>query len=149
MTWDETSSGANVAGVLDLGLSNRTFAMHDLAVAIERSVIDWLDTTGRGHVSVDYGALDNLLAGYQEVTPLTSTYLAALCVVLPVAHVEFALSEVEYFGAIVDSPDNLDLAYQSYLLGHVQWFTSPSGVELLSHLVKSGSLSDGAGHRAG
>ena len=134
LTWRDATPEADVASVLDLGLSNRTFALHDLAIAIERSVVDWLDTAGLGVPSIDYGSLDALLAGYAEVAPLTEDDLATLAAVLPVAHVAFALSEVEYFGSIVDSPANVELAYQSYLLGHARWFDSPAGRSLLAHV---------------
>lgn len=134
LTWRDASAHATVVSVLDLGLANRTFALHDLAVAIERSTIDWLDTAGLGSTSVDYDALDALLVGYTTVTPLSDDDLVTLSATLPVAHVEFALSEVEYFGAVVESRANLDLAYRGYLLGHVQWFDSPDGSTLLAHL---------------
>ena len=48
--WSSTGSGAVVSGVFDLGLANRTFAVHDLAIALERSTIDWLNITRRGQV---------------------------------------------------------------------------------------------------
>ena len=137
LTWRDATPGADVASVLDLGLSNRTFALHDLAVAIERSAIDWLDTAGAGTITVDYGALDALLEGYDGVIALTEDDIATLAAVLPIAHVEFALSEVEYFGGILDSSANVELAYRSYLLGHVQWFDSPAGIELRRHLGAS------------
>ncbi|MHB8334392.1 MAG: phosphotransferase enzyme family protein [Acidimicrobiales bacterium] len=134
LTWRDATPQADVASVLDLGLSNRTFALHDLAIAIERSTIDWLDTTGVGAITVDYGALDALLEGYDRVVTLTEDDLATLSAVLPIAHVEFALSEVEYFGGVLDSSANVELAYQSYLLGHVEWFDAPAGIALRSHL---------------
>jgi Ser/Thr protein kinase RdoA (MazF antagonist) len=46
LTWTSARPDARVAGVFDLGLANRTSALHDLAVALERSVISWLDTPG-------------------------------------------------------------------------------------------------------
>jgi hypothetical protein len=55
-------------------------------------------------------------------------------VVLPVVHVEYALTEVEYFAGIVASPANADLAYDAYLLGHARWFAGPDGTVLLDHL---------------
>ncbi len=140
LTWRDPTPDAGVASVIDLGLSNRTFAMHDLAIAIERSIIDWLDTAGVGTASVDYVALGALLDGYATVRALTEVDLATLCAVLPVAHVEFALSEVEYFGAVVNSRANVYLAYRSYLLGHVQWFASPDGVALLARLRAGADL---------
>ncbi len=142
LTWDDPSPRAGVASVLDLGLSNRTLVTHDLAVAIERNTIDWLDMKGAGFTSVDFESLDDLLTGYQEVSPLTAEDIETLRVLLPVAHVEFALSEVEYFSAIVRSRENADLAYRSYLLGHVQWFASPDGVALLSHLAATAPWGD-------
>src|SRR5262249_37310094 len=48
LTWDSASPDAGVAAVIDLGLANRTFAAHDLAVAIERSAVSWLDLAEKG-----------------------------------------------------------------------------------------------------
>ena len=140
LTWRDHGEQASVVSVLDLGLSNRTFALHDLAVAIERSVIDWLDTAGVGFITVDYDALGALLRGYASVRALNGQDLTTLSAVLPVAHVEFALSEVEYFGAVVHSRANVDLAYRSYLLGHVQWFESQGGAALLARLRAGADL---------
>ena len=53
LTWDSAGPDAQVVGVFDLGLANRTFAVHDLAVALERSVIAWLDLTESGAATVD------------------------------------------------------------------------------------------------
>jgi Ser/Thr protein kinase RdoA (MazF antagonist) len=138
LTWTCAAPSAQVAGILDLGLANRTCAVHDLAVAIERSIVAWLDLaeTGRagtGRVRTDIAALDALLAGYQAVRPLSEPEQAALPLALPVAHVEYALSEIEYFAGIVHSARNAGLAYD-YLIGHARWFTSQDGKALLAHL---------------
>ncbi len=133
LTWRSTRSNATVAGVLDLGLSNRTFAVHDLAVALERSTVDWLDLAGTGTVA-DFGAVDALLDGYEEVQPLEEHEWAALVAVLPVVHLEYALSEVEYFSEVVRSPANADLAYDGYFIGHSKWFEEAAGLLLLEHL---------------
>ena len=136
LTWDPATS--EVVSVLDLGLANRTFALHDLAVALERSVIDWLDVSGRGGVQVDLASLDALLAGYDEIVALSAGDRAALAATLPVAHVEFALSEVEYFGDVLGDASNRDLAYHGYLVGHVGFFTTPVGIDLLKRVRESG-----------
>jgi Ser/Thr protein kinase RdoA (MazF antagonist) len=135
LTWDP--SRHEVREVLDLGLANRTFALHDLALAVERAVIDWLDTAGRGGVGVDWASLDALLAGYQSVTPLSDADRRALAASLPIAHVDFALSEVEYFGDVLGDTATRDLAYHGYLLGHVTFFDSPVGAELLAHVAQA------------
>src|SRR6516164_209253 len=93
LTWDSASPDAGVAAVIDLGLANRTFAAHDLAVAIERSAVPWLDLNGTGRAGVDGPAVDALLDGYQAVRPLTRAELATVGGLLPVVHLEYALSE--------------------------------------------------------
>ena len=37
-----------MAGIFDFGLANRTFAVHDLALALERAVVSWLDLPETG-----------------------------------------------------------------------------------------------------
>jgi Ser/Thr protein kinase RdoA (MazF antagonist) len=134
LTWTAPSPGADVAAVIDLGLANLTFAAHDLAVAIERSAVAWLDLADTGRADADIPAVDALLDGYDAVRPLTRAELEALPRLLPVVHVEYALSEVEYFASVVPSPDNASLAYNTYLIGHTRWFGGPDGSALLSHL---------------
>jgi Ser/Thr protein kinase RdoA (MazF antagonist) len=134
LTWTSAAADAGVAAVIDLGLANRTFAAHDLAVAIERSAVAWLDLAGTGRAAVDTPAVDALLDGYQAVRPLTRAELALVAGLLPVVHLEYALSEVEYFASVVRSPENADLAYDGYLIDHAKWFTGADGRALLSHL---------------
>jgi Ser/Thr protein kinase RdoA (MazF antagonist) len=134
LTWYGTGNGAQVAMVLDFGLANRTFAVHDLAVALERSTFGWLDLADSGRASADLAAIGALLDGYQSVRPLTPAEAAALPEVLPVAHVEYALSETEYFADVVSAPALADLAYDGYLLGHARWFAAADGRAALSHL---------------
>ena len=136
LTWSSTGPKAVVAGVLDLGLANRTYAVHDLAVALERSTVDWLDLAGTGQIDADLEAVDALLDGYEEVQPLDEIELAALVAVLPVVHFEYALSEVEYFAEVVQSPVNADLAYDGYFIGHARWFEEAAGSVLLEHLQR-------------
>jgi Ser/Thr protein kinase RdoA (MazF antagonist) len=136
LTWTSPAADAGVAAVIDLGLANRTFAVHDLALAIERSAVSWLDLAESGHAHPDLPAVDALLDGYESVRALTPAELAALPLLLPVVHVEYALSEVEYFAHVVRQPGNADLAYHTYLVGHARWFGTPQARALLSHLQR-------------
>jgi Ser/Thr protein kinase RdoA (MazF antagonist) len=136
LTWTAASPDAGVAAVIDLGLANRTFAAHDLAVAIERSAVPWLDLAERRQAYPDLPAVDALLDGYEDVRRLNRAELAALPSLLPVVHVEYALSEIEYFSSVVRSHGNADLAYHAYLVGHARWFGTPEGWALLSHLQR-------------
>lgn len=145
LTWSSDDPVATVSEILDLGLSNRTYAVHDLAVAIERNAVDWLDVARSGSMQFDKTIVDALLDGYEQVAPLTPGELAALIALLPVAHLEFALSEVEYFADVVNSPSNAILAYEGYLLGHARWFEGPIGSSLLAHLDRRGQVVGNAG----
>jgi Ser/Thr protein kinase RdoA (MazF antagonist) len=134
LTWTSASGRAEVAGVFDFGLANRTFAVHDLATALERSTVAWLDLADLGRAAADLGAVDALLDGYESVRPLGGAEAAALAGVLPVVHVEYALAEIEYFADVVEAPDLADLAYDGYLIGHTRWFDSAEGRALTDHL---------------
>jgi Ser/Thr protein kinase RdoA (MazF antagonist) len=140
LTWDGAAADARVAAVFDFGLANRTFAVHDLAIALERSTVGWLDLAGAGRAGADLDAVDALLDGYRSVRPLSPAEAAALPEVMPIVHLEYALSEIEYFADVVDSPANADLAYDTYLIGHARWFTEPEGSAMLAHLRQRASL---------
>jgi Ser/Thr protein kinase RdoA (MazF antagonist) len=134
LTWTSATASADVACVFDFGLANRTYAVHDLANALERSTVSWLDLTDSGRATADLDAIDALLDGYQEARPLSPAEAAALPEVFPVVHVEYALSEVEYFADVVNSASNADLAYHGYLIDHTRWFEGPDGSQILDHL---------------
>ncbi|MEU5096770.1 phosphotransferase [Streptomyces sp. NPDC020996] len=132
LLWDTTRTPATVATALDMGLSDRTTAVHDLAVALERNVVQWLDLpSGRVRVHLDH--LDALLDGYHAVRPLTPAERAALPALLPLVNAEFALSEMDYFHGVTGSAVNTALAY-AYFTEHTEWFGGPAGRRLLDHL---------------
>ena len=134
LTWSGAGTTTRVEGVIDLGCANRTSAVHDLAMAVERSIIGWLDLQRGDEPVVDWRALAALLDGYRSVRPLEPSEAAALPRVLPVVHLDYALSELEYFQSVVESRSNADLAYDGYLLGHAHWFSGPQGRALVDHL---------------
>jgi len=134
LTWTSAAPDAQVAGIFDFGLANRTYPVHDLALALERAVVSWLDLPETGTATADLAAAAFLLDGYQTVRPLTGAETVALPLLLPVVHVEYALSEADYFTSVAISPVNADLAYE-YLIGHARWFGRPPGAALLRFLA--------------
>ncbi|HMK98431.1 MAG TPA: phosphotransferase [Acidimicrobiales bacterium] len=133
LTWTTPGPEADVAAIFDLGLANRTYTVHDLALALERSTISWLDLATTGRAEADLEAVSALLDGYESVRPLPGRERDALTAVLPVVHMEYALSEVEYFADVTGNEANADLAYL-YLVGHAKWFESSEGAVLTEHL---------------
>lgn len=120
-------SGANAAevtAVLDFGLCAANFALFDLATAIERNAIAWLALDAHaGRVPIALA----LLAGYRERQPLSGADVMLLADLLARVHIDFALSEVEYYHAITHSDDNANVAYDTFLLGHAAWFRTVAG----------------------
>lgn len=129
LLWAEDGS---VRTVFDFGLATRTCALHDLATAIERTAFLWLELgEGRDDRLGDVDAALSILSGYRTQAPLGRADAETLVRLLPLVHIEFALSEVDYFAGIVGDPDQADIAWQDYLIGHADWFLSPPGQHFL------------------
>ncbi len=130
LCWSAAGDDAGITDVLDFGLSAVTFALFDLATAIERNAIAWLDIE-RGDIARPDLALA-IVEGYRSVRPLDAAQLQVLANLLPIVHLDFALSEVEYFEGITHRRDHADVAYHTFLRGHAAWFTGAHGQALLA-----------------
>jgi Ser/Thr protein kinase RdoA (MazF antagonist) len=134
LLWSDSSPLADVRTILDFGLSDRTTAIYDLATAIERNTIPWLDIQAERPGAADLGLVDGLLSGYLARAPLGAAERSALVAILPIVHVGYALSEIEYFYGVTHAPQDADLAYDAFLLGHCRWFERAEGQALLAHM---------------
>jgi Ser/Thr protein kinase RdoA (MazF antagonist) len=143
LLWQAEPEPAAVKTVLDFGLADRTCAVYDLANAIERNLIEWLalplERGDQRHL-VHVDQLDAMLDAYESVAPLSALEARALPALLPLVHIEFALSELAYFHGVQRSADNAALAYDTYFLGHAEWFNSAAGRYLLDHLQRRAAL---------
>lgn len=132
LSW--TAEG-RVDTIFDFGLATRTCALHDLAVAIERTAIAWLDLKEDG-MAADGAAALALLAGYHSVLPIDRADVATIAAILPLVHVEFALSEIHYFAGILNDPDQASMAWDGYLVDHARWFGQPAGQDFLRQIIE-------------
>jgi Ser/Thr protein kinase RdoA (MazF antagonist) len=137
LMWSRAGEDAEVLSVIDFGLADRTNAVHDIATAIERNIVEWLrldelDEFGDNLVHLDH--LEALLAGYEELSQLSYAEARALVAMLPLVHCEFALSETDYFLSILQSPEKAYLGYEGYFWEHARWFETAQGKRLLTHL---------------
>lgn len=123
----------DVSAVLDFGLASPTSALFDLATAMERNAVAWLELD-QGRPAARPAMARALLEGYRRVRPLAAAQVHLLADLLPVVHLDFALSEVEYFHAVTGSDANADVAYHTFLLGHADWFGGGEGRALLDAL---------------
>lgn len=124
------SPDGEVSAVIDFGLADRTTPIVDLATALERNVISWLDPVP----VVRLDLAEALIDGWRSVRALTGAEATALPELLPLVHVEFALSEMAYFHGVTGSGANADVAYETYLLGHARWHAGPDGEALRRRL---------------
>lgn len=127
--------GAEVAALLDFGLANRTSAVFDLATAIERNAVAWLELSAEETDIARPEAACALLDGYAAVQPLTRGQRRAVQAILPLVHAEFALSELAYFRAFGGGAAEEDAAYAGFLLGHAAWFATAHGTHFLRALA--------------
>ncbi|HEV2538632.1 MAG TPA: phosphotransferase [Frateuria sp.] len=130
LCWSGAGDGAEITAVLDFGLAARTFALFDLATAIERNAIAWL-ALDTGPAAAHPETARALVAGYRTQRPLGADDIDLLADLLPLVHVEFALSEVEYFSAVTRSPASAEVAWHTFLRGHAAWFATPPGQAML------------------
>ncbi len=136
MTWTSVAEDAAVENIFDFGLSNLSFFQHDIAIAIERAFVDWLDLKGLGAITCDLEGVGIFLSGYDSLRKLSLWDLELIADLMPICHFEYALSEVGYFSSVLKQPDNAALAYDSYLFDHSEFFRTKAGVELSCYIRK-------------
>lgn len=136
--WSAENKSAHGTAIIDFGLADRTNAVHDIAQAIERNIVEWLvlvqNPTEPDAVPIHIDHLLALLAGYEQVRPLSAEEATALAPMTALCHVEFALSESDYFLGVLHSEESARMAYDGWLVGHARWFHSRKGQELFGAL---------------
>lgn len=136
--WSDAGPHAHAISVIDFGLADRTNAVYDIAQAIERSIVEWLelvrhpDAGDRVPVHIDH--LRALLDGYESKRTLSLAEAVALAPMLALSHAEFALTEAHYFLEVLHSPEKARIASHDYLVKHAQWFRGPGRQKLLDPL---------------
>lgn len=126
LLWSNNTAEAQASAVIDFGLADRTCAVHDLAHAIERNIVEWLalveDPAHPECVPVHLDHLHALLRGYESVRHLSDAEAAALAPMMALCHAEFALSETDYFLSVLHSQEKAYMACEGYLVSHARWF---------------------------
>lgn len=142
----EADRDAYATAVIDFGLADRTNAVHDIAHAIERNIVEWLalvnDPAHPDDVPIHLDHLGALLDGYESISPLSREESAALAPMTALCHAEFALSEADYFLGVLHSEEKAKMAYDGWLVGHAHWFASAPGHKLLDALRRRAERKD-------
>jgi Ser/Thr protein kinase RdoA (MazF antagonist) len=138
LLWSDATGDARATAVIDFGLADRTNAVHDLAQAIERNIVEWLalregfEDTEDVPMHLDH--LAALLDGYESVRPLRDEEAATLAPMTALCHAEFALTEADYFLSVLHSNENARVCMEGYLVGHARWFRGAGGIKLLDEI---------------
>jgi len=127
--WSDSGPRAHATAIIDFGLADRTSAVHDIAHAVERNIVEWLvlanDPAHPDRVPIHFDRLQALLDGYEAVRPLSNEERAALAPMAALCHAEFALSEADYFLGVLHCEERAAMAYDGWLVGHARWFRGP------------------------
>jgi Ser/Thr protein kinase RdoA (MazF antagonist) len=141
--WSDASDDAHATTVIDFGLVDRTNAVHDLALTIERNIVEWLrlreGSEDEQGIPVHLNHLAALLDGYESVRQLSDEEAAALAPMTALCHAEFALTEADYFLGVVHSKENGRVCTEGYLVGHARWFHGAGGRKLLDAIRQWGA----------
>jgi Ser/Thr protein kinase RdoA (MazF antagonist) len=133
--WSDAGESAQVTATIDFGLADLTNAVHDVAHAIERNIVEWLafvqDPAHPEDVPIHLDHLYALLDGYESIRPFSPEEAAALAPMTALCHAEFALSEADYFLGVLHSEEKAQMAHDGWLAGHARWFRDSSGRRLL------------------
>ncbi|MFE1596600.1 phosphotransferase enzyme family protein [Nocardia sp. NPDC058705] len=135
LLWD----AHEVTSVIDFGLADRTTAVFDLATAIERTAVDWISLRDGGPAHVRADQITALIQAYRSARPLSAAEQSLLPDLLPLAHIGYELSEIDYFLTIAHDPRNAEIAYHDWLLGHLRWYETAEGRELRD-VIRDASL---------
>lgn len=129
--------GDTVSSAIDFHLCDVSFRMYDLAVALDRNGIPWLEILDGDPEAVRWDVLEELIRGYSSVLPLSHAEVELLTALLPVHQLDLAISNVEYYLAHEGNRERADWAYHVYLLGHARHFLTAPGGGILSFLRKA------------
>ncbi len=136
LLWSDDGDAAQATAMIDFGLADRTNAVHDLAQAIERNIVEWLvlkqNSAHLDAIPVHLDHLAALLAGYEQIRPLSAEEAAALAPMTALCHAEFALSEADYYLGVLHSGEKARVASEDYMAGHARWFRGAGGKKMLN-----------------
>lgn len=127
-------AGEEVCALFDFGLSTVSTAVADLAIALERNTLLWLDILGGKPDAYRMDMTEAILRGYQAMRPLTFLEAALLPHIMRAVHIDPALDWIPYH-LISGRPSNAKWALETFFRGHTTWFTTEDGRRYLDELA--------------
>ncbi len=127
--------GDRVTGIIDFHQADCGPRLLDLAVAIERNCFFWNRISDGDDGAFDITHAQALIAAYHRAEPLTPAERAALVDVLAICQFQYGISFLDYYWGVEHDRPKADWAWDTYVLGHAQWWQSPAGREARAALA--------------
>jgi Ser/Thr protein kinase RdoA (MazF antagonist) len=124
----------HVSAVIDFHLADFGYRVYDLAVALDRNAVLWLDILAGDTDAVRYDILSAFIAGYLEVGSLTDAERAILPDLLAIHQLDLALTNIAYYEGVEGDRARANWAYETYLLQHTRCYATPWGDQLRKRL---------------
>jgi Ser/Thr protein kinase RdoA (MazF antagonist) len=120
-------AGDEVSGIIDFHQADFGPRLLDLAVAIERNCFFWNRISAGEDEAFDLRAAGILVAAYHGESPLTPIERTLLPAVLEVCQFEYGISFLDYYWGIERDREKADWAWETFVLGHAEWWQTPTG----------------------
>jgi Ser/Thr protein kinase RdoA (MazF antagonist) len=119
--------GDEITSIIDFHQADYAPRVLDLAVAVERNCFFWNRISEGDDSALDLGHARILVDAYHGQSPLTGDELRALPDVLAASQFEYGISFLDYYWGVEADREKADWAWETYVLGHAQWWQSSSG----------------------
>jgi Ser/Thr protein kinase RdoA (MazF antagonist) len=120
-------SGDDVSGIIDFHQADFAPRLLDLAVAIERNCFFWNRISAGDDEAFDLRQAGVLVGAYHRESPLTPLERALLPDVLEVCQFEYGISFLDYYWGVERDREKADWAWETFVLGHAEWWQGPPG----------------------
>jgi len=120
-------AGDDVAGIIDFHQADYAPRVLDLAVSVERNCFFWNRISAGDDTAFDLRHARLLVASYAAETPLEPAEREAFADVLAVCQFEYGISFLDYYWGVEGDREKADWAWDTFVLGHAEWWRSPAG----------------------
>lgn len=122
------------SAVFDFGMADANTAVFELAMALERHTIQWLDIVNGDVDSYRLDLARAIISGYHAVRPLSDVEKEILPDVLAVSQIEGGVTLIDYWLRSHGRSQDIAWGYDIDFLVHGQWYRSPAGTAYLDGL---------------
>jgi Ser/Thr protein kinase RdoA (MazF antagonist) len=126
--------GDRLSSIIDFHQADFAPRLLDLAVAVERNCFFWNRISQGEDDAYDLRHAALLIGAYAEQQPLTEAERRAFTDVLAACQFEYGISFLDYYWGIERDREKADWAWDTFVLGHAEWWQSDAGLRVREQL---------------